>query len=197
MGRRRLEEIRKKEILDALIRVVSENGASGASIRSVANEVGCSHAMITHYVSSKAELFLLGVEHLLSLYDQKIPYRGAEAGSAREALEVFVRLYLSLASEKSGGVGRAWLEFCLLANESEGIRAAIDRGLKRGQKAVARIVKDGIKANEFRPVDANEFARALLALLEGANLLRISSGVFTEKQGETAAMGMVASLLAD
>jgi hypothetical protein len=69
--------------------------------------------------------------------------------------------------------------------------------LKRGQKAVARIVKDGIKANEFRPVDANEFARALIALLEGANLLRISSGVFTEKQGETAAMGMVASLLAD
>ena len=107
MGRLRLEEIRKKEILDALIRVVSENGASGAFIRSVANEVGCSHAMITHYVSSKAELFLLGVEHLLSLYDQKIPYRGAEAGSAREALEVFVRLYLSLASEKSGGVGRA------------------------------------------------------------------------------------------
>ena len=194
MAKRKIDEIRREEILQALIRVVAESGTSGASIRNVAKEADCSHAMITHYFGNKSELFIHGVEYVIKLYDHESPIKNAEK-SATTTLRKFVRTYLSLASDGQSEIGSAWLEFCLLAKNDAQIRKGIDKALSRAEKSISHIVEIGIANGEFREVKPRKFARTLVAAMEGVNLLSSSSDVYSLRQGEELALDILENAL--
>src|SRR5205823_13683872 len=54
--RRQQAEERREQILDVALRVFSENGFAGASIRDIAREAGITEGLIYHYFQSKDEL---------------------------------------------------------------------------------------------------------------------------------------------
>jgi AcrR family transcriptional regulator len=55
-SRRQQAEIRREQIIDAALKIFSEKGYDGASIRDIAEEVGVSEGLMYHYFSSKEEL---------------------------------------------------------------------------------------------------------------------------------------------
>jgi AcrR family transcriptional regulator len=54
--RRQQKEERREQILDAALRVFSEKGFAGASIRDIAREVGVTEGLLYHYFESKEQL---------------------------------------------------------------------------------------------------------------------------------------------
>jgi TetR/AcrR family transcriptional regulator, cholesterol catabolism regulator len=56
VGRRQQAEERREQILDAALRVFSEKGFAGASIRDIAREVGVTEGLLYHYFESKEQL---------------------------------------------------------------------------------------------------------------------------------------------
>jgi AcrR family transcriptional regulator len=54
--RRQQAEERREQILDAALRVFSEKGYAGASIRDIAREVGVTEGLLYHYFESKDQL---------------------------------------------------------------------------------------------------------------------------------------------
>jgi AcrR family transcriptional regulator len=54
--RRQQKEERREQILDATLRVFSEKGYSGASMRDIAREVGVTEGLLYHYFESKEQL---------------------------------------------------------------------------------------------------------------------------------------------
>lgn len=55
-ARRRHGEIRREQILDAAVKLFSEKGYAGASIRDLAREIGVTEGLLYHYFSSKEQL---------------------------------------------------------------------------------------------------------------------------------------------
>lgn len=49
---------RRQEILDRAIEVFARRGSEGTSLRSIAQEIGVSHAALTHYFSSREDLLV-------------------------------------------------------------------------------------------------------------------------------------------
>src|SRR5215216_2785066 len=56
VGRRQQAEERREQILDAALRIFSEKGFAGASIRDIAREVGVTEGLLYHYFESKEQL---------------------------------------------------------------------------------------------------------------------------------------------
>lgn len=54
--RRQAAEERREQILDAALRVFSEKGYNGASIRDIAREVGVTEGLLYHYFESKEQI---------------------------------------------------------------------------------------------------------------------------------------------
>ena len=54
--RRQQAEERREQILDAALRVFSEKGFAGASVRDIAREVGVTEGLLYHYFESKDQL---------------------------------------------------------------------------------------------------------------------------------------------
>jgi AcrR family transcriptional regulator len=55
-SRRQTAEERREQILDAALRVFSEKGYNGASIRDIAREVGVTEGLLYHYFASKEQI---------------------------------------------------------------------------------------------------------------------------------------------
>lgn len=49
---------RRQEILDRAIEVFARRGAAGTSLRAIAQEIGVSHAALTHYFTSREQLLV-------------------------------------------------------------------------------------------------------------------------------------------
>ncbi|MHC2998582.1 TetR/AcrR family transcriptional regulator [Microbacterium sp. HJ5] len=49
---------RRQQILDRAIEVFARRGSAGTSLRSIAQEIGVSHAALTHYFSSREQLLV-------------------------------------------------------------------------------------------------------------------------------------------
>src|SRR5438105_1311581 len=54
--RRQQAEERREQILDAALRIFSEKGFAGASIRDISREVGVTEGLIYHYFENKEQL---------------------------------------------------------------------------------------------------------------------------------------------
>lgn len=95
---------RQELILDAVLRLLAEDGIAGVSIRSVAREAGVAHGLVGYYYEDKVALI---VAALRRIYEQDVamvapdPGRGAEerlrAALRRVAAEEFLtKDYLTL-----------------------------------------------------------------------------------------------------
>ena len=62
---------RRQQIWDAVIDCITEGGVEGATIRKVADSVGGSTGMITHYFQSKKELV---TESIRTFGEQVLPH---------------------------------------------------------------------------------------------------------------------------
>lgn len=163
-GKREAE--RKAQVLAAARACIVALGYEHVTIRDIAETAGVSTGTVVFYFRDKEsvlEAALLG-----KIQDTGITFRAALAGarSARERLERLVGASLP-ASDEVRDEWRLWITFWGEATRNARLRAVSERQQQRWTRFLGRIVREGVAAGEFAPVDAEATAAQIAALIDG------------------------------
>jgi AcrR family transcriptional regulator len=168
----------KAKILDAAMRVFSTYGYAGASIRAIAKAAGSSIGGVYLYFRNKEELYLDLIKSRIEEQDNSIKESIASAGSATEALKVFLSLHLEF------GIKNKELILINIREHGFGFGMEIKRKFLRSQiKLLVNILSEGTRGREFRKFNTEEAARIIMATLRGIVHSMVIEGesIITEK----------------
>lgn len=164
---------RHGEIVDAAVRVIAREGLSGASLRSIAREIGYTTGVVMHYFKDKEELLVAAAEAVFGPYEELL----AEATRMDDVVEGLRRiLVVPLPTTRAKQVVPRIYAQVLASAESEPAfaetcrrrYAAIRQGL---QSLLAKGQKNGAFRTDFDPAMKCD---ALCALVDGLGLHAIS-----------------------
>jgi AcrR family transcriptional regulator len=170
--RRKLTDARRRQILKAAVQVIAEKGLCDTGIKDVADQAGTSPALVIYYFGRKDIL----LAEALSFADERFYAETADAiaglASARARLVELVLCSCWVGEgEDDFDEWVLWLDLWARAPRDPDVardREAMDR---RWRTAIADIVRQGQAAGEFAPVDVDDFALRLAALIDGLAIL--------------------------
>jgi len=145
---------RRHEILEAAMRVFAKKGFEGTTVDDIAAEAEFSKGALYFYFKNKEEIFLGIVRMALEQEKDFLAEALEEKGSNIDKLSKIAQGYFDYV-EKNGNLIR------ILHSESQKLYASSKEKLKKtlianrrlAIKGVAKILKEGIKANEIREID--------------------------------------------
>ncbi len=115
---------RRREITDAAVRILARGGASALTLRTLADELGGSITLITHFVASRDDLFEAIVDDLISTYDTELVELERDS-SPEERLRILLEWLLPLDEEsRAREAGR--IALISHTGESPGIQRFFD-----------------------------------------------------------------------
>jgi AcrR family transcriptional regulator len=158
-------EQRRRELAEAVWRVIRRTGVDGASVRSVAHEAGWSAGALRHYFRTQSELLDFAIELAAERISQRV---GALelADDPRRAVEQLLSELLPLDDERRAE-NEVWLAFtarALIDPELRARHAEIDAALRAA--ALRAVEMLGLPAGRERALEAER----LHALLDGLAL---------------------------
>jgi AcrR family transcriptional regulator len=158
-------EQRRRELAEAVWRVIRRNGVEGASVRTVAQEAGWSAGALRHYFRTQSELLDFAIELAAERIRQRV---GALEllDDPRRAVEQLLSELLPLDDERRAE-NEVWLAFtaCALIDPQLRVRyAEIDDALRAASLRAVEML--GLPAGQERTLEAER----LHALLDGLAL---------------------------
>ncbi|HEY6935296.1 MAG TPA: TetR/AcrR family transcriptional regulator [Marmoricola sp.] len=162
---------RRDQMLEAAAALIAERGFTDTRIADVARRVGASPALVIYYFGTKDTLLTEALRYSEQSFYAAADEMLASTTSMVERLETLVRL--TCVPQTQDEVQGAWgLWFDLWAQafrhpEVKKDRVELDQ---RWRSMVARVVHDASRDGEVGKVDAEEFAVAFTALLDGLSI---------------------------
>jgi AcrR family transcriptional regulator len=161
--RRRQPEVRSADILNAALDAFVENGFAATRLEDIAERAGVSKGTLYLYFESKEALFKAVIRETIVPVVERAEQRvEAFSGSSRELLALTLRSSWSALSE-SRMTGLPKLVLAEATNFPEVARAYFDEVVLRVRGLFARVLRRGIDRGEFRPLDVEYTARAMIA----------------------------------
>ncbi len=168
--RRELSERRRRQILEAAVEVMTEQGLCDTRISHVAERAGASPALVIYYFGTRDRLLAEALSFSEESFYAEVARQLATIDSARDQLVRLIQLSCSAGS----GEGRNWLGEWVLwldlwARASRDPNVARDREKldRLWRQTLADIVRRGQRDGEFGPVVVEDFSLRLAALLDG------------------------------
>ncbi|MGH8517356.1 MAG: TetR/AcrR family transcriptional regulator [Panacagrimonas sp.] len=164
---------RHTEIVEAAVRVIARDGLSGASLRSIAREIGYTTGVVMHYFKDKEELLVAAAEAVFGPYEELL----SEASQMDDVFEGLRRmLVVPLPTTRAKQVIPRIYAQVLASVDSEPAFAEICRrryaALRQGlQTLLASGQKNGSFRKDFEPAMQCD---VLCALVDGLGLHAIS-----------------------
>jgi AcrR family transcriptional regulator len=139
-------DVRRREVAEAVWRVLAGTGFAGLSLRAVAREMGATTGLLTHYFRTKREL----VQHALEVVHERTAPRMQEAETPdRGVAGLRVRLRAVLVDDAEATVlSKVWVGFWDLA--------LADAELGRGEAARYERWRDRLRPLVDEAIDAGE-----------------------------------------
>ena len=166
----RRDPARSDQILDAAQRAFARLGFDQARMDDVAAESGLSKGALYLSFRSKDQLIDALAGRLASFETRRLREIAAGPGTAAERLSRFAEAY---ADElvRLGPLAAMFPEVYARALRHATVGQVFRRYLADFQGELARLIRSGIEAGEFRAVDPDAAALAVTGLLEGLALL--------------------------
>ena len=152
----------KKKIINAALKVFTEHGYKGASMRMIAEAADLSVGGLYLYFNNKEDLYLTLIKDALSDFSQKVSEALKGTVTSLEALNLFITLYLNNA--------RKHRELILIQGREHGFVLKIDikgRFLRKQRGMIEGIIQRGIILGEFRKCNVKEVSKIILCVLRG------------------------------
>lgn len=159
-------EERRRELAEAVWRVVLRDGVEGVSVREVAKEAGWSTGALRHYYGTKEELLASAARLLEELVIRRLQQR-PEGLTPREAVRAALCEVLPL-DEQSRMVGRVW--FAYLSRSLVDARIAEEHGMVFDgvRELCTRVTHEMSEIGQLAPgLDPDIEAARLHALVDG------------------------------
>ena len=140
-------DVRRREVAEAVWRVLAGTGFAGLSLRAVAKEMGATTGLLTHYFGSKAEL----VRHALEVVHDRTAPRMAAAGEGQSGIDgLRARLRAVLVDgEEATVLSKVWVSFWDLALADAELGVAEAERYERWRERLRPLVEEAIAAGEL------------------------------------------------
>jgi AcrR family transcriptional regulator len=158
-------------MLAAAAQLIAERGFGDTRIADVAERVGASPALVVYYFGTKDTLLTEALRYSEQSFYSTAEEMLASTPAMVKRLENLVA-WTCMPQEKAETPGEWGLWFDLWAQafrhpEVKKDRVELDQ---RWRSMIARVVRDGMDTGEIKTVDAEEFAIAFAALLDGLSI---------------------------
>ncbi|SDM20824.1 TetR/AcrR family transcriptional regulator [Allokutzneria albata] len=166
-------ELRRRQVVDALLRLTAERGLDEVSVAKVAAAAGVSVGLVQHYFANKDEMLLLAFHTIDERFDERLRAWLETAGGAPEDVpvrslvrEVLLQL-MPLDQERADEV-RVWLAFCARSVGTPQLAKVYETAMLRRVEQMSDAVRRGQEAGEIPAgLDPSAEALQLLAFAEG------------------------------
>lgn len=154
---------RYAEIVSHAAKLFADSGFAGASMQDLASAVGITKASLYHFFKDKEEIHstvvLIALEGLNRLVDERV----AEQTSAVDRVDAFCRAHADYLASNADFYVAAAIGYKSITDPQARRNA---RSLRTGYEQKLRdIIAAGIEAGEFRELDAQLGARAIISCL--------------------------------
>jgi AcrR family transcriptional regulator len=155
---------RRREVVEAVLRVIRRDGLEQASVRNVAREAGLSMGSLRHYFASQSELMVFAFRTVIDRIESRLARLEPESDPRRRAERVLAEL-LPLDDERRAE-NELWLAFTSRAMVDPALRDLRDEGYD-ALRAGCRAILTDLSAAGLAPTDVHTETERLHALLDG------------------------------
>jgi len=165
-----VSEERKTQILDAATKVFTKKGFQKARMDDIVKESGLSKGALYWYFKSKDDLIVGILDHMFQRQIEDLSTLIGQHNTATERLEYFFDQTIEEFKQFERFMP-IMLDFVALAFRATAVQKAFKKFFRKYMAIVIPLIQQGVDSGEFRPVDAEEAAIAVGAILEGTILL--------------------------
>jgi AcrR family transcriptional regulator len=158
--RRRLDAIRRPQILATATELVREKGLWSVRISDVAKRAEMSPTSVVYYFGSKDELFAEAISRADDMFYEPVLEELRRLDTAGERLA-----WLIVRSSTSDWM--LWIDLWVYARHHPDTAVAQRRFHRRWREAIEEVVRQGIDAGEWEADDPSSVAQRLSALTDG------------------------------
>jgi AcrR family transcriptional regulator len=156
-------DTRRREVAEAVLRVLATRGFAQLTMRAVAAELGASTGIVTHYFATKDELRTFALDVLARSVDERQP---TTAPPGLPALRALVLGMLPLTAE-GATANRIWISSWDVVLAAPDLTATYAETYAQSRARVERAVRIAQEAGELGDADPGELAAALHAFTLG------------------------------
>jgi len=157
-------DLMARELLDCAAELFAEKGFAGTSLQDIATAAGVGRTTLYHYFGSKEDFLTALVEDVTVAASNALKGLDHEPG-----LTFRTQLFMAAETLVTRQLARA-VRFKVLDREENHLPPALFERHQKGKREVlaqvSGIIKSGIAAGEFRPVDANIAALSLIGMCQ-------------------------------
>lgn len=162
MGRKSNTDLRRQQIIEALLVEMTSAGFDRASTKSIAERAGLSPGLVHYHFKNKEEILLVLVDQLMALADLRLEYLSKDKTRASERIEAFVTARLGIGSKHDNEQARAWVNIIAEAMGQSAVRQRVARWLAVSRGDLRRWFK------EAGASDPDEHTAILMAMVLGS-----------------------------
>jgi AcrR family transcriptional regulator len=159
---------RREQMLRAALEVISDRGYADTRIADVAERIGISPALVIYYFKTKDQLLTEAIRYSEDAWYAQGQRRLSELPTSAARIEEAVAMScLPEADPEPHDSWLLWLDFWAVAARNPEVAELRRMADERWRTLISGLVRSGQEAGEFSPVDPDDFAITLDALLDG------------------------------
>ena len=159
---------RREQMLRAALEVIAERGYPETRITDVAARAGTSAALVIYYFKTRDQLLTEAIRFSEDAWYAAGTARMAKISTAAGRLEEIVAMTcLPDPDPDVAGSWLLWLDLWAQSARNPGVGAVRQKFDERWRETIRDVVREGQEGGEFGPLDAEDFAVTLSALLDG------------------------------
>jgi len=167
-----LSEFRKSELLNAARAVFGKKGFHDASIEEIAEMAEVAKGTVYLYYKSKNDLYLEALRFGIGSLVHELKKRADSAGSCLETLRLLTRTKIVFFEENRDFFRIYYSELGKLPAHPAGLTLVRDLYTEQAE-VFQRVLRQGIKRREVRPLDIEKTAFAIADLTRGIAMQRL------------------------
>lgn len=175
-------QVRRRQVADAVFRVVARDGVAEASLRNVADEAGLAIGSVRHYCGTHQELMAMVLQALQHSFESRFErhleeLQSIRPGSAdyRRLLERVLAEFLPLDQARRRETA-VWLEFEIASRTDSSYQPYVGE-IGRGMRMIVGRILQGLRGRDalVDGIDIDVEADRLVAVLDGLAIRGISA----------------------
>lgn len=160
------EDVRRDEIVDAALRLILKLGYNNVTLADIAAQVGVSKGLISYYFPKKEDVFLAVLQKIVDRLTADFDgFYTADATAPEKLTMIFSNLFGN--EKRARRYYTVVIDYMAQAIRTRQVQEYTQVIYTSYRDYMERIVEDGIRKGEFRPVDVPRAVSMVLGMMEG------------------------------
>jgi TetR/AcrR family transcriptional regulator, transcriptional repressor of bet genes len=172
MSRTRNSSVRRKQIVEGLLEVMSEHGYEGATIALIAESANLATGVIHYHFQNKQSILVELIEYIGESVEKRRKAMSQRAQSCDD-LSNFIAAYVSLGSGASPRMIRCWIAIGVEAIRSTEVKAAYQRVTRNAFSILEKIVFEALREHKKQTKQTNRITLGIMSAIQGSYHLAV------------------------